>query len=175
MPIGLPIYHLYGLNLQSNQTLITLPSLLRSSYIDIDFNVKEVTSDSLISGEHPHHQKVVDWLSATHERFWLQPESTSSPIYLCYRSELDGNIDFVIHQEGHHVQCHWTRPYTPEDIGVLLLSAVMLLRHVREEKAAGRLQSALEQVYIDATSLTPDVGGGATTSDFAKAVISKLN
>jgi isocitrate dehydrogenase (NAD+) len=57
----------------------------------------------------------------------------------------------------------------------LLLSAVMLLRHVREEKAAARLQSALEQVYIDATILTPDVGGSATTSDFAKAVISKLN
>ena len=57
----------------------------------------------------------------------------------------------------------------------LLLSAVMLLRHVKEHQAAASLQSAVEAAYIDGTKLTPDVGGTATTAQFADAVIAKLS
>jgi isocitrate dehydrogenase (NAD+) len=56
----------------------------------------------------------------------------------------------------------------------LLLSAVMLLNHVKEEKAAARLQSAVEAVYASGEKLTPDVGGNATTAEFADTVIASL-
>jgi isocitrate dehydrogenase (NAD+) len=56
----------------------------------------------------------------------------------------------------------------------LLLSAVMLLDHVREKEAAARLQAAVEAVYAEAKHLTPDVGGKAGTGEFADAVIEKL-
>ena len=56
----------------------------------------------------------------------------------------------------------------------LLLSAVMMLRHVREFEAATRLQSAIEAVYAEGKSLTRDVGGKASTNEFADAVIAKL-
>jgi isocitrate dehydrogenase (NAD+) len=57
----------------------------------------------------------------------------------------------------------------------LLLSSVMLLKHVKEPVAAARLQAAVEAVYLAGDSLTPDVGGKATTAQFADAVISRLN
>jgi isocitrate dehydrogenase (NAD+) len=56
----------------------------------------------------------------------------------------------------------------------LLLSAVMMLRHVREFEAAARLQAAIEAVYAEGKSLTRDVGGTASTNEFADAVIAKL-
>jgi isocitrate dehydrogenase (NAD+) len=56
----------------------------------------------------------------------------------------------------------------------LLLSSVMLLEHVRESAQAEKLQAAIEGVYAEAKHLTPDVGGKATTNEFADAVIKKL-
>ncbi len=56
----------------------------------------------------------------------------------------------------------------------LLLSSVMMLRHMLEVPAADRLQDAIEGVYRDAKHLTGDVGGSSTTSQFADAVIAKL-
>jgi isocitrate dehydrogenase (NAD+) len=56
----------------------------------------------------------------------------------------------------------------------MLLSSVLLLEHVGEAKAAVKLQSAIEAVYAEGKSLTPDVGGKATTKEFAEAVIQKL-
>jgi isocitrate dehydrogenase (NAD+) len=56
----------------------------------------------------------------------------------------------------------------------LLLSSVMMLRHMLEISAAERLQAAIEAVYREAKHLTGDVGGSATTSQFADAVIAKL-
>ena len=41
----------------------------------------------------------------------------------------------------------------------LMLSAVMLLRHIGEVDASTRLQSAIEQVYREGKCLTSDVGG----------------
>ncbi|MCC6536559.1 MAG: isocitrate/isopropylmalate dehydrogenase family protein [Bryobacterales bacterium] len=56
----------------------------------------------------------------------------------------------------------------------LLLSSVMMLRHILELSAADRLQHAIEMVYKEAKFLTGDVGGHATTTQFADAVISHL-
>ncbi len=49
----------------------------------------------------------------------------------------------------------------------LLRSSVMMLEHLKELEAAKRLQQAIEYVYRVGDSLTPDVGGTATTEQFA--------
>ena len=56
----------------------------------------------------------------------------------------------------------------------LMLSSVMMLRHLGEEQAAERLQHAIESVYQDATHLTPDVGGTASTTQFRDAVVAAV-
>ncbi|MEZ5356229.1 MAG: isocitrate/isopropylmalate family dehydrogenase [Bryobacteraceae bacterium] len=56
----------------------------------------------------------------------------------------------------------------------LMLSSVMMLRHIQEVSAADRLQRAIEATYADGSSLTGDVGGSASTMEFADAVIAKL-
>ena len=55
-----------------------------------------------------------------------------------------------------------------------MLSAVMMLRHIGEVDASGRLQAAIESVYREATCLTSDVGGTASTSQFTDAVCAAL-
>jgi isocitrate dehydrogenase (NAD+) len=56
----------------------------------------------------------------------------------------------------------------------LLLSSVMMLQHIQEVAAADRLRHAVEEVYREGKTLTPDVGGKATTNEFADAVIAHL-
>lgn len=56
----------------------------------------------------------------------------------------------------------------------LMLSAVMLLRHIGEVDASTRLQSAIEQVYREGKCLTSDVGGSASTTQFTDAVCAVL-
>jgi isocitrate dehydrogenase (NAD+) len=56
----------------------------------------------------------------------------------------------------------------------LLLSSVMMLKHVREPKAAASLQAAVESVYRTGKGLTADVGGKSSTLEFADAVIAAL-
>lgn len=56
----------------------------------------------------------------------------------------------------------------------LIQSAVMMLRHLDEEGAAVAVQDALLSLYRDHTSLTPDVGGEASTSDFAQALADRV-
>lgn len=56
----------------------------------------------------------------------------------------------------------------------LLLSACLMLRHLGEEACAERIEDALTAVLKGGTSLTFDLGGTATTDDFAQAVIAKL-
>ena len=55
-----------------------------------------------------------------------------------------------------------------------LLSAVMMLEHLGFADAADRLDSALTRVYADGRVLTPDQGGGATTTEFCEAVTALL-
>jgi isocitrate dehydrogenase (NAD+) len=56
----------------------------------------------------------------------------------------------------------------------LLMSAIMMLDHLGEATAAGRAEAALHRVYRDGKSLTRDVGGKATTSEFTEAIIHAL-
>src|SRR5579885_2427719 len=53
----------------------------------------------------------------------------------------------------------------------MMLSAVLMLIHLKELSAATRLQAAIESVYAERKWLTRDVGGTATTEEFTKAVI----
>ena len=57
---------------------------------------------------------------------------------------------------------------------LVLMSAIMMLDHIRESSAARRIESALERVYREAKSLTKDVGGSATTAEFTQSVIRAL-
>lgn len=53
----------------------------------------------------------------------------------------------------------------------LMLSAAMMLEHLGEIAAARRLQRAIEKVYQEGRTLTPDVGGNASTQQFTDAVV----
>ncbi len=53
----------------------------------------------------------------------------------------------------------------------LMQSAVMMLDHLGEQKAASRLQSAIHTVYAQANCLTRDLGGTASTEEFTTAVV----
>ncbi|MGH9716718.1 MAG: isocitrate dehydrogenase (NAD(+)) [Candidatus Acidiferrales bacterium] len=56
----------------------------------------------------------------------------------------------------------------------LLMSAIMMLRHLEETKAALNIEQALEKVYREGKHLTRDVGGKAGTAEFTDAVIEQL-
>jgi isocitrate dehydrogenase (NAD+) len=56
----------------------------------------------------------------------------------------------------------------------LLLSAIMMLRHLGEQAAAGRIESALNQVLEKREKVTRDLGGNASTTDFTDAIIAAL-
>lgn len=56
----------------------------------------------------------------------------------------------------------------------LLQSAILMLRHLDEGEAADRLQTALERVYTEKTTLTHDVGGTSGTSAFADSIVAAL-
>ncbi len=52
----------------------------------------------------------------------------------------------------------------------LLLSALLMLRYLDEDEQAARILTALERVLAGAETRTPDLGGRATTQEFADAV-----
>jgi isocitrate dehydrogenase (NAD+) len=56
----------------------------------------------------------------------------------------------------------------------LLMSGVLMLRHIHEGDIAAKVERAYTQVLTERKSLTADLGGTATTNEFADAVISKL-
>jgi isocitrate dehydrogenase (NAD+) len=53
----------------------------------------------------------------------------------------------------------------------LLMSAIMMLRHLGETGAASRIEDALHLVYREGKVLTRDVGGKASTAEFTAALI----
>ncbi|MCC7173556.1 MAG: isocitrate/isopropylmalate dehydrogenase family protein [Bryobacterales bacterium] len=53
----------------------------------------------------------------------------------------------------------------------LMQSAVLMLGHLGEQQAAARLHAAIERVYLEGAALTPDLGGTASTDQFADAVV----
>jgi isocitrate dehydrogenase (NAD+) len=56
----------------------------------------------------------------------------------------------------------------------LLLSAVLMLRHIDEFAAADKVQAAVEKVYGEKKATTRDVGGTRGTSAFADAVVEAM-
>jgi isocitrate dehydrogenase (NAD+) len=56
----------------------------------------------------------------------------------------------------------------------MILAAVMMLSHIGEKKAAQRISNALETVLKKGDCLTPDLGGVATTTKFAEAIIKEI-
>jgi isocitrate dehydrogenase (NAD+) len=56
----------------------------------------------------------------------------------------------------------------------LLMSAILMLRHIDEVAAAKRIEDSLHAVYKAGKSLTRDVGGSASTSEFTAAVIGTM-
>jgi isocitrate dehydrogenase (NAD+) len=56
----------------------------------------------------------------------------------------------------------------------LLLAACLMLDHVGEADTATRIRAALEHTLRDGRTLTRDLGGSATTSEFAAAISARL-
>jgi isocitrate dehydrogenase (NAD+) len=56
----------------------------------------------------------------------------------------------------------------------LLLSGVLMLRHLGEQDAAVRVETALREVIAEGKATTYDLGGPAGTSEFADAIIARL-
>jgi isocitrate dehydrogenase (NAD+) len=57
----------------------------------------------------------------------------------------------------------------------LLMSAILMLRHIDEIDAADRVQKAMLEIYAEGKIRTRDLGGTAKTADFASAIIDKMN
>lgn len=56
----------------------------------------------------------------------------------------------------------------------MLLSAVLMFQHLGETEKANRIVRAILSVYSEGKVLTPDVGGTASTTQFADAVVQHL-
>jgi isocitrate dehydrogenase (NAD+) len=56
----------------------------------------------------------------------------------------------------------------------MMLSAIMMLRHIGKESCAARIEQAIHTVYAQGRGLTKDVGGTASTEEFTDAVIAVL-
>ncbi|HET9681339.1 MAG TPA: isocitrate/isopropylmalate dehydrogenase family protein [Candidatus Limnocylindrales bacterium] len=56
----------------------------------------------------------------------------------------------------------------------LILSGVLMLRHLGHPDAASRVENALREVVADGRATTADMGGPAGTSQFADAIIERL-
>lgn len=56
----------------------------------------------------------------------------------------------------------------------IMMSGIMMLRHIGEMEAAKRLEDALMAVFEDGNVRTRDLGGNSKTAEFANAIIEKL-
>ncbi|MGA3057228.1 MAG: isocitrate/isopropylmalate family dehydrogenase [Candidatus Limnocylindrales bacterium] len=56
----------------------------------------------------------------------------------------------------------------------LMLSGVLMLRHIGEQAAAERVEDAIRSVIAERRTVTYDLGGTAGTSDFADAIVARL-
>jgi isocitrate dehydrogenase (NAD+) len=57
----------------------------------------------------------------------------------------------------------------------LLLSALMMLDYLGEHEAAARIRAALGRVLAQGAVRTRDLGGSASTSEFAVAIVHALD
>src|SRR5687768_13438780 len=56
----------------------------------------------------------------------------------------------------------------------ILMSAIIMLKHLGEMDAAGRIEKAMLDVFAEGKVLTRDLGGTAKTNEFATAIVEKL-
>jgi isocitrate dehydrogenase (NAD+) len=56
----------------------------------------------------------------------------------------------------------------------LMLSGVLLLRHIGQQAAAERVEAAIRAVIAEGRIVTYDLGGSAGTSEFADAIVARL-
>ncbi|HEY6805104.1 MAG TPA: isocitrate dehydrogenase (NAD(+)) [Pyrinomonadaceae bacterium] len=57
----------------------------------------------------------------------------------------------------------------------LLQSGILMLRHLGEREAADKIESSLLAVFAEGKVRTRDIGGTARTTEFADAIIQKMN
>jgi isocitrate dehydrogenase (NAD+) len=57
----------------------------------------------------------------------------------------------------------------------VILSAVMMLRHIGESESARRIEDAVLDVLKEGKHLTGDIGGKATTTQYTDAIVERLN
>jgi len=57
----------------------------------------------------------------------------------------------------------------------MMLSAILMLRHLNKNDVADRVEKAIQRVYDEGRHLTRDVGGSAGTEEFTDAVISSMD
>ena len=57
----------------------------------------------------------------------------------------------------------------------LLQSGILMLRHLGEREAADKIESSMLTVFTEGKVRTRDIGGTAKTSEFADAIIQKMN
>lgn len=56
----------------------------------------------------------------------------------------------------------------------ILMSALLMLRHLGEREAADKIEKAMLDVFAEGKKLTKDLGGTAKTAEFADAIIEKV-
>ncbi|HEV8591437.1 MAG TPA: isocitrate dehydrogenase (NAD(+)) [Pyrinomonadaceae bacterium] len=56
----------------------------------------------------------------------------------------------------------------------ILMSGILMLRHLGEMDAAAQIEAALLAVFADGKYLTKDLGGNAKTNEFARAIVEKM-
>ena len=56
----------------------------------------------------------------------------------------------------------------------VILSAVMMLRHMGENEPAQKIEQAVLDVLADGKHMTGDLGGKATTTDYTDAIVQRM-
>jgi isocitrate dehydrogenase (NAD+) len=56
----------------------------------------------------------------------------------------------------------------------LILSAVLMLRYLEEEKSADQIEGAVQRVFAAGQCLTGDLGGKASTGQFVEAILAEM-
>jgi isocitrate dehydrogenase (NAD+) len=56
----------------------------------------------------------------------------------------------------------------------MIMSGEMMLHHIHEDAAADKIRAAYEAVLSEGQTLTKDLGGSATTTQFTDAIVAKL-
>lgn len=56
----------------------------------------------------------------------------------------------------------------------ILMSAILMLKHIGERDAAANVEQAMLAVFAEGATITRDLGGSASTIDFANAIVDKL-